>query len=256
VMKNLFIHLSAFLLCSIMGSCVTQSPTTTLPPEPEPLDAVLEDRIREVITCWDLLLDKDFDPWPCAGSIRNSNGGLIGSGVLIGPCHVLTAAHVADHDGPMFFREYDDDEIEVAAVEYHPDYTEDGKYLDDIAILHLTRESDEEPMTWLFGDNETDNIRSWKPVLVLGYSFDLRKVSEPFVFRYYGRLFERPRTVVMIPNEATIWNGDSGGPMFTGDGCLLGIVVSYRMSNDKPIENNCSSIEYYHDWIRQIVPHE
>ena len=231
-----------------MVSCIS-------PPTPtEPLDPVLEDRIREVISCWDLLLDETHDPWPCAGSIRTIDGKLIGSGILISPCHVLTAAHVADHDGTMFFREYDGDSIEVAAVEYHPDFIDNGEYVNDIAILHLTQESDEEPMTWMMGDNETDTIKSWKPVLVLGYSFDLRKVSEPYVFRYFGRLIERPHVVTMIPIEATIWNGDSGGPVFTQDGCLIGIVTAYRMANGKPIENTCASVAYYNEWIRDVVP--
>ena len=254
-MKRSVVNLSALLLCFSLNSCT--SPQSFVQREPiikeEPLDPVISDRLTEVLFCWDALLDKSSDPCPAAGSVRDEDENLIGSGILISPRHVLTAAHVADHDGTMFFKEYDDDCIQVENVIYHPEY--DGTDVDhDIAIMTLREPSNEKPWTRLLGDKESDTMVSFCPVLVVGNSFDLRKISEPLVFKYYGRLMERPNIMIMLPTAASIWHGDSGGPVFTENGKLVGIVTHYRSYQGRPIMNGCASVEYYRDWIRSIVP--
>lgn len=251
-------YFSAALVCLTLRGCASSvdfvGEQETQPPKPqEPqLNPIIQDRIVEVLHYWDPLLDKSWDPYPGTGSIRDEEENLIGSGVLISPIHVLTAAHVADHVGRMFFMEYDEDCIAVDHVDLHPLY--DGTAEHDIAVLTLEESSDEKPHTRLFGDQEDDTLQPFTPLTVVGNSFDLRKMSEPFVFRYYGRTMERPHVVVMLPTYASIWHGDSGGPIFTPDGRLLGIVTHYRMFRGRPIENGAASVEYYNEWIREITP--
>jgi len=251
-------YLSAALVCFTLRGCVSSSsfaPETQGPPPPQPkkepqLDPIIEDRIVEVLRHWDTLLDKSWDPYPAVGSVRDEADDLIGSGILISPTHVLTASHVADHKGQMFFMEYDLDCIAVEKVDIYP---HNGSFDHDIAVLTLEEPSNEKPHTRLFGDCEDDTLQPFTPVTVVGNSFDLRKRSEPFVFQYYGRTIERPHIVVMLPTHASVWHGDSGGPIFTPDGTLLGIVVHYRMFRGKPIENAAASVEYYNEWIREIT---
>ena len=254
--KRVVVYLSAFLSCVMIGSCSTPPPIAppVSPPKTEPTQkSPFEDRIFEIVHYWDLLRDLSWDPHPAAGSVRTEENKLIGSGVLISPVHVLTAAHVADYAGEMYFTEYDGDRIKVLCVENHPDYGPES--IDhDIAILTLESESDEKHVSHLFGDSERDESRPFMPVIIVGNSFDIRKVSEPGVFKYYGRTQERPSVIVMLPVKASVWNGDSGGPMFTEDGRLIGIITHYRStSTGKILMNGAASVEYHRVWIREVI---
>lgn len=258
--KRVVVYLSAFLSCVLIGSCSSPPPITppVIPPGDTPETETKEktptdDRILEIILHWDLLRDSAWDPYPSAGSVRTKEDELIGSGVLISPLHVLTAAHVSDHVGEMYFTEYDGDRIRVKCVENHPDYEKES--IDhDLAILTLETKSDEKPVEHLFGDSEEDETHPFMPVRILGYSFDLRKVSEPNVFKYFGKTEERPSVIIMLPGVASIWNGDSGGPMYTEDGKLIGIVTHYRiLPNGRVLMNGAASVEHHRVWIREVI---
>jgi len=251
-------YLSAALLCTTLGSCLSPpetAPQVNTPPTiEEELDPILEARLLEILNHWTLLMDKSWDPHPAAGSIRNEENNLIGSGVLISPTHVLTAAHVADYVGDMFFTEYDNDSTKVKCIDFYPKYLENGDYVHDIAVLTLDSPSDEQPLSSFFGDSSSDTSHQFLPVRIIGNSFDIRKVSKKNVFKYFGRTQEKPQIIVMLPVNATIWNGDSGCPMITEDGKLLGIVTHYRITNSgKVMLNGAASVEYYSEWIRGII---
>jgi S1-C subfamily serine protease len=255
--KRVAVYLSALLSCILIGSCATPpvSPSATPPVSPPDLKkkTPAQQRIFEILWHWDLLRDSAWDPYPSAGSVRTKEDQLIGSGVLISPLHVLTAAHVADFPGEMYFTEYDGDCIRVKHVENHPDY----KFAEidhDLAILTLESPSEEKYATHLFGDSKEDKPRPFMPVRVIGYSFDMRKVSERGVFKYFGKTEERPSVIIMLPIAASVWNGDSGGPMFTEDGKLIGIITHYRSAPDgKVLLNGAASVEYHREWIQEVI---
>ena len=254
-------YLSAALVCATLGSCLSppkiDPPVNTPPATEEKLDPILEDRLIEILNFWTLLVDKAWDPHPAAGAIRNKDGDLVGSGVLISPTHVLTAAHVADYAGDIFFSEYDLDSTKVKCIDYYPEYLQDGEYVHDIAVLTLDTPSDEQPISSFFGDSSSDTSQEFLPVRIIGYSFDIRKVSKKNVFKYFGRTQEKPQIIVMLPMNATIWNGDSGCPMITEDGKLLGIITHYRITRDGTVlMNGAASVEYYSEWIRGIIDPE
>ena len=96
-------YLSAFLLCTALGSCVSAPEASLhreLPPVPEITDRVL----KQTVSFWSQP-PQDNDPYPAAGAIPRSDGTVLGTGLHISPVHVLTAAHVAPADGHLPWEE-------------------------------------------------------------------------------------------------------------------------------------------------------
>ena len=88
----------------------------------------------------------------------------------------------------------------------------------------------------------------------IGYGTGKKRYSNFGVFWYYGRLIGKPEFMVMLPLEASIWFGDSGGAVVTLSNKLIGIMSYMEMTYDGEIyENGCVSIEYYKDWIEEIT---
>ncbi len=244
-------YLSAFLLCTSLWSCVSApeiNPHQKIPPVPEITDRVL----KQTVQFWSLPSTKN-DPYPAAGSITRSNGTVIGTGILISPVHVLTAAHVATADKNLSWKEYDGNSISICKLFIHP-IDDDISVDHDIAILLLESPSKKKPHTNLFGDDSFDSIDSFDSLRIVGYSWGLRKVSDKDVFTYYGRLIKEPHILVLMPINASVWHGDSGGPVYTDKGELIGIVTHFRLlTNGIILDNACASIEYYQPWVRSIV---
>jgi len=244
-------YLSAFLLCTVLWSCVSTPAENNreVPPVPEVTDRVLE----QMVSFWSIP-SKTNDPYPAAGCLTREDGTVIGTGVLISPTHVLTAAHVATAEEQLIWEEYDGDTIPVCRILIHP-IAEDISVDHDIAILVLQSESNEVPHTDLFGDDPKDTVSSFQSLKIVGYSFSTRKVSDDDVFTYYGRLMKEPHILYMQPINASVFHGDSGGPVYTEEGELIGIVTHFRLlTNGKILDNGCASIEYYRNWVRSIVP--
>ena len=253
-------YLSAFLLCGVLGSCVTGSqvdsevPPTQGDPNTITIPDFTDEIFEQTVAFWSALVNIETDPYPAAGSITRVDGSVIGSGILISNRCVLTAAHVATASVDLFWEEYDGDVILVDYVEVYP-LDNDSTINHDIAILHLTVDSNEIPHTNLFGDDVDDSVDSFEYLRIVGYSWGLRKLSDKGVFSYYGRLIKHPHVLLMMPVNASVWHGDSGGPVFDLDGDLIGIVTHFRMlTNGKILDNGCASIEYYQPWVRSIVP--
>ena len=198
-----------------------------------------------------LLRDLWPDPYEFVGSINFSeNNKLIGTGVLIAPNLVLTAAHVPEGREDLVWIESDGDRICVEEVIYYPEHEEYIYYKHDIAIIVLEYNSDEIPVELI--NPETDLIRKRLPVTTVGHGHGIKRYSNPRTFWYYGRLISAPQFMVMLPLKASIWFGDSGGAVLTGENKLIGIMSYFSVDEGKIFENGCASIEYYKDWIEEI----
>ena len=227
----------------VLASC-----TTTLPkPQKE------NSKIERVLppSKFTYLDEFPFDPYPFVGSINYADDGrLIGSGVLISPNLVLTAAHVTEGKENLMYVEYDGDEHCISEIIYYPDYIPQ-LLQHDIAIIVLETESDEQPVTLVHP--EEDAIWKKMKLTTVGYGTGRKRFSNYGIFWYYGRLMQYPEFMIMLPLEGTIWFGDSGGAVFTLENKLIGIMSYFQTTHDGKIyENGCASIEYYRDWIEEI----
>ena len=231
-------YLLATSLCLV--SC-----TATLP-APPPQKEIVKETPPAKFTYLDEFF---FDPYPFVGSVNHSDGRLIGSGVLISPNLVLTAAHVSEGRDDLMFVEYDGDTHCVQEVVYYPTYI--PEILEhDIAILVLETASDETPVELI--SKERLIFKKMK-LTTVGYGTGRKRFSNFGVFWYYGRLIQHPQFMIMLPIEGSIWFGDSGGGVFTLDNKLVGIMSYFSMTNNHKIfENGCASIEYYRDWIEEV----
>ena len=234
-MRSTIAYILATLLC--FSGCTTNQ-TVPLPPKQE---------IKKEPPATHTYLDEfPFDPYPFVGSINHSNGRLIGSGVVIAPNLILTAAHVTEGRDDLMFIEYDGDSHVVKEVIYHPSYI--PEILEhDIAIVVLETESDEEPVEFAECTFKRMNL------ITAGYGTGRKRFSNYGVFWYYGRLIGTPQFMIMLPLEGTMWFGDSGGGVFTLDNKLVGIMSYFQMTDSGKIyENGCASVEYYRDWIEKV----
>ena len=222
----------------VLASC-----TTTLPkPQKE------NSKIERVLppSKFTYLDEFHFDPYPFVGSVNFSDGRLIGSGVVIAPNLILTAAHVPFGKEDLMFVEYDGDTHCIEEVIYYEPYN--PVYLDhDIAILVLETETDEQPVEF------AEYTHKRMKLTTVGYGTGRKRYSNYGVFWYYGRLIAKPQFMIILPLEASIWFGDSGGAVLSLDNKLIGIMSYFQTTdNGKIYENGCASIEYYKDWIEGI----
>ena len=232
-----------------MGSCVSPVTTTTFdntPPTSEPFALPQSDSFSYH------LFDEN-DSYDFVGAIRNYNtGSVIGTGVLIAPNVVLSAAHVVnskDMDN-LEWVEVDGDRSCINRIVYFPSLLRRNWH--DIALVFLESDSDKDPC--LMFNNATDDLYKNMPLTTVGHGHGLRRNSNPGVFRYYGRLVLSPRFMIMLPLRDTVWHGDSGGAILTDDNKLIGIITHYGITSDGRIyENAGASIEFYKEWIESHV---
>ena len=247
-------YLSASLLWALLlGSCTTTttfevtSPPTASPPTSKPFtlpqDGSFSYHLFDVVPSYTFV-----------GAIKNyEHDSLIGTGVLISPDVVLSAAHVVDATSMhnLEWVEVDGKTSCIKKIVYYSSLL-DNKW-HDIAILFLESRSDKVPC--IMFDNDTDFVYKHMPLTTVGHGHGLRRNSNPGIFRYYGRLVLSPRFMIMLPLRDTVWHGDSGGAILTDDNKLIGIVSHYVSTKDGRIfENVGSSIEYYREWIESHVP--
>lgn len=232
-----------------MGSCVSSVNTTTLdstPPTSESFTLPQSDSFSYH------LIDEN-DSYDFVGAIRKyDTGSLIGTGVLIAPNVVLSAAHVVngtDMDN-LEWVEVDGDQSCIERIVYFPSVL-GGKW-HDIAIVFLESDSDKNPC--LLYNSEKDQLYKNMPLTTVGHGHGFRRNSNPGIFRYYGRLVLSPRFMIMLPIRDTVWHGDSGGAILTPYNKLVGIISHYAITCDGRIyENAGASIEFYREWIESHV---
>jgi S1-C subfamily serine protease len=157
-----------------------------------------------------------------AGSLHTptSVGGL-GSGVLISPTEVMTAAHVVQAADTLEVLLPSGDRISARVVS--------SRSVQDVALIELAR-----PVTGVtparLGDS--DSVMVGETVFVVGAPFG---VSHTLTVGYISArrtgpgMFGGLGSVELLQTDAAINHGNSGGPMFNLRGEVVGI-VSYIVS--------------------------
>jgi S1-C subfamily serine protease len=148
------------------------------------------------------------------GGQPTSVGGL-GSGAVISPTEILTAAHVVQAADQVWveFTTGDTIEARVRAADQ----------ASDVALLELSRAAPTAPV--VVGDSDQSKVGD--EVFVVGaplgqtHTLTVGHISarraNPFMFTSF-------EPVELFQTDAAINPGNSGGPMFTMDGELIGVV--------------------------------
>lgn len=149
------------------------------------------------------------------GLVTTSSRGL-GSGVVINnDGDILTAAHVVNLADQVLVQFDDGKTYEARVTSSYP--------MADIALLRLT----ERPEKLNFAQmGDSDRLRPGNEVFVVGapYGFEFTLTAGHFSGR---RIFDESITeepLEFLQTDASINKGNSGGPMFTKNGRLVGIV--------------------------------
>jgi len=237
-------YVLASILC--LSSCTATQPN----PPPQKTQKIIKSTPKPPGPFTYLLRDLWPDPYQFVGSINYSeNNKLIGTGVLIEPTLVLTAAHVPEGKEDLVWTETDGDKICIKEVIYYTEHIPGVYGFHDIAIIVLEHPSDESPVELLEPD---DSVYKRMPLTTVGHGHGIKRYSNSGTFWYYGRLISNPQFMVMLPLKASIWFGDSGGAVLTRENKLIGIMANFSVTGGLIFENACASVEYYKSWIEEI----
>jgi S1-C subfamily serine protease len=228
------------------GVSIKIPPTTTTPiitdgiskPDPFPGFQIINHNTKDV--------------YGCVGHVHSSKGNFIGSGVLIGPAVVLTAGHVVDGNNLQFFITKDKCYI-IEKTILHPQYKTEENILNDLAIIVLSEACDEVPAEIIHSKEE---LTKREDLTTVGFSHEIKKVSKPGTFWYYGTTEEEPQYMKFLPLKGHIWFGDSGGAVFEDGGHLAGIISYMTILDDTLIEQSAIRLDLYADWILNTMEHE
>ncbi len=104
---------------------------------------------------------------------------LIGTGVLIEPTLVLTAAHVPEGKEDLVWTETDGDKICIKEVIYYTEHIPGVYGFHDIAIIVLEHASDESPVELLEPD---DSVYKRMPLTTVGHGHGIKRYSNSGTF--------------------------------------------------------------------------
>lgn len=141
--------------------------------------------------------------------------GAVGSGFVYAPERVMTNAHVVAGAGDVRI-ETGEDQLDATVVVYDPDR--------DLAVLHVPGLT--APALSLAGGP----VRSGADAVVLGFPLDGPYQAQPARIRDLGRVGGRDIygagavTREMYTVRALVRNGNSGGPLVSPGGRVLGVV--------------------------------
>ena len=192
------------------------------------------------------------DTYGCVGHVHNTRGEFIGSGVLIGPSTVLTAGHVIDGDTLRYFITGDKTYI-IEKTILHPSYKNGEDIKDDIGILILSEACDETPAKMIQSGLE---LTQREQLTTVGYSKQIKKISKPGTFWYYGTVEEEPQYMKFLPIKGHIWFGDSGGAVFEESGHLAGIISSMTIIDLTLVDQSAARVDKYYQWILDTIQNE
>ena len=188
----------------------------------------------------------------CVGHVHNERGEFIGSGVLIAPAVVLTAGHVIDGDELRYFITGDKAYLIGKSI-LHPSYKTGEDIVNDIGILILLEPCDETPAVMT---KDATELSQREPLTTVGYSHQVKKVSKPGTFWYYGTVEEEPQYMKFLPINGHIWFGDSGGAVFEEHGHLAGIMASMTIIDHTMVDQSASRVDKYYSWIVDTIQTE
>lgn len=136
----------------------------------------------------------------------------MGSGVIIDSDGlILTNNHVVDGDGELTVRLADGREFPVTEVKTDP--------ATDLAIVRI--EGASELQAAEFGDSDEVEIGDW--VVAVGNPFGLEETVTAGIVSAKGRSISRNLPGYLLQTDAAINRGNSGGPLVTLDGKVVGI---------------------------------
>jgi hypothetical protein len=188
------------------------------------------------------------DTYGCVGHVHNEIGQFIGSAVLIAPSVVLTAGHVIEGENLRYFITKDC-AYTIEKTIIHPDYEHDN----DIGIIILGEPCPETPAQMLVDRSE---LTSRESLTTVGFSKEIKKISKPGTFWYFGTTQEDPHYMRFIPFKGHIWFGDSGGGVFEDGGKLAGIIAAMVVVDYTVVDHRATRVDLYVDWIRSVMQEE
>jgi len=201
---------------------------------------------------FDISNNNTQNKYGCVGQVRNEQGEFIGSGVLVAPSVVLTAGHVIDGGQLQYFITGDKAYI-IEKIILHPGYKTGEEIVHDLGILILMEGCDETPARMITDKSE---LTQRETLTTVGYSKQVKKISKPGTFWYYGTVEEEPQYMKFLPINGHVWFGDSGGAVFEENGKLAGIIASMMMMDAMIVDQSAIRLDKYYDWIVDTVQHE
>lgn len=170
------------------------------------------DRVKDAVV---VIYTTQTEYTPVARGGQPTAVGGLGSGVLIAPTQILTAAHVVQAADQMW--------VEFTTGDTIPARVRTSDQASDVALLELSRPAPTTPAT--VGDS--DQVEVGDEVFVVGAPLGQTHTltvghlsarrSNPFMFTSF-------EPVEMFQTDAAINQGNSGGPMFNMNGEIIGIV--------------------------------
>lgn len=195
-------------------------------------------------------MDSNAGPFRCVGSFRREDKSLIGGGTLINKNTVLTAAHVVEPSVKAHWFEVGGSRYLIESVKMHEGYSP-NPVGNDIAVVKL--HEDVENVGFPDVNLDASFLKQFCPLVTVGYSLDIKKVSKPNVMFYYGTLEGEPNYFKMLPVYASMMFGDSGGGVFAeknGEFVLVGIVSYIQFYRGTVIDNSIVKVDTYRNWLQ------
>ena len=252
-MKKATAILSAVILALLIGCQKDASVSTThqaIPTTPvQTTDGISK---TDPFPGFEIVDHNTKDVYGCVGHVHDEDGNFVGSGVLIGPSVVLTAGHVIDGTALRYFTTKDKT-YTIKKTVLHPQYKTNEEIHNDIGILILKDECDECPAVLV---HDCSELTPKEPLTTVGFSHQIKKISKPGTFWYYGTMEEQPEYIKFLPLKGHIWFGDSGGAVFEDGGHLAGIIASMSVVDCTIVEQSATRIDRYWTWIQDTTKHE
>lgn len=186
------------------------------------------------------------DPMPFVGGLCDASG-VLGTGVLIDPQVVLTVAHVAACEPTRF--ETNGCSYPIAKMYTHPQYNGKPQQGVDLAVVIL-----ETPVLGVDIPVLTERPKVQRPdyVCVVGFSYQLKKISKIGTYHYFGNCAERSQFYSIWSASGNFWHGDSGGPVFVFQDdkvTIIGLVSIIEACDNIIMDNLAQRTDQHIDWI-------
>ncbi len=169
------------------------------------------DRVREAV----VVVHTSHTEFPLLSREMPVSVGGVGSGVLVSPTEVLTAAHVVQAADEIIVEFPSGEQIGATVVA--------SRVTHDVALLRLGRPASVAPLPLGDSDEVSVGDRVFVVGAPLGESHTLT-VGHVSARRNQRGLFPGASSVEFLQTDAAINPGNSGGPMFDMDGRVIGIV--------------------------------